>query len=174
MSSTSTAPEELSLSRVRRVRMLRRLFVLLLTLFLAAGLAGVFGVKSGTVSASGGGYDLALTYARTARPGIAVPWTVEIHHAGGFKGKTVQVSTTGAYLGLLDRNSLDPDPSSATTTSDSVIWEFDAPKGDTLTVTLDARIAPSVQSLWPPAGQTSVLDKGKPVVSVHYRTRVWP
>src|SRR4051794_19967173 len=115
MTSTSTAPEEVSVERVRRVRTVRRIFVVLLTVFLLLGLAGAFGVKSATTSASAGGYDLAVTYAKTARPGLSAPWSVEIRHTGGFDGKTVEVSTTDAYFDLLDANSLDPEPSSATT-----------------------------------------------------------
>jgi hypothetical protein len=174
MSSTSTAPEEVPVERVRRMRTVRRIFVGLLALFLLLGLLGVFGVKTATTSASGGGYDLQVTYAKLARPGLAVPWTVEIRHAGGFHGKTVEVSTTDGYFDLMDENGLDPDPSSATTSGDNIVWEFDAPKGDTLTISFDGRIGPSVQSLWPPEAETAVLEKGKPVVSVKYRTRVWP
>ena len=172
-SPTATAPKEVDIERVRRVRLVRRLFVVCLTVFLLLGLAGVFGVKSTTVSASGGGYDLEVTYAKSARPGLAVPWSVEIRHADGFDGDVV-VSTTSSYFDLFDENGFDPDPESSYSSGEDIVWEFKKPKGDTLTIGLDARIGPSVQSLWPPEATTSVLVKGKPVVSVTYRTRVWP
>jgi hypothetical protein len=171
--STSTAPEAVDIKRVRRVRAVRRVFVLCLTAFLVAGLAGVFGVKTTTVSASGGGYELEVTYAKSARPGLAIPWSVEIRHAGGFDDN-VLVSTTSSYFDLVDENGFDPDPESSYSSGEDIVWEFKQPEGDTLTIGLDARIGPSVQSLWPPEATTSVIVDGEPVVSVTYRTRVWP
>lgn len=154
---------------------MRRVFVVALTLFLLAGLAGVFGVKSSAVSATGGGYELKVTYAKWARPGLAVPWTVEVTRTGGFDDKTVTVTTSSAYFNLFDENGLDPDPSSVTTEGDLIMWEFDAPKkGDTLTIDFDARVSPAVQDLWPPYAETAVVENGDAVVSVKYRTRVWP
>lgn len=172
-SSTATAPEEVDIRRVRRVRAVRRVFVLCLTLFLVLGLAGVFGVKSASVSASGEGYELEVTYAKSARPGLAIPWSVEVRKAGGFDGDVV-VSTTSSYFDLVDENGFDPDPKSSWSSGEDIVWEFEKPDGDTLTIGLDARIGPSVQDLSPPEATTSVLVKGKPVVSVTYRTRVWP
>jgi hypothetical protein len=173
MSSTSTAPAEVDLARVRRVRAVRRVFVLCLTLFLLAGLAGLFGVKSATVKDSGGGYDLEVTYARSARPGLGVPWSVEVRHAGGFDDNVV-VSTTAKYFDLMDENGFDPDPESSWSSGDDIVWEFKQPEGDTLTIGFDGRIGPAVQTLWPPKATTSVIVDGKRVVSVTYRTRVWP
>jgi hypothetical protein len=170
---TSTAPEPADIQRVRRARMVRRAFVACLTLFLILGLAGVFGVKSATVSDSGGGYDLKVTYAKSARPGLGVPWSVEVRHAGGFDDNVV-VSTTAKYFDLMDENGFDPDPESSWSSGDDIVWEFKQPVGDTLTIGFDGRIGPAVQSLWPPEATTSVLVDGKPVVSVSYRTRVWP
>ena len=153
---------------------MRRIFVVILCSFLLAGLLGVFGVKSRTVSASGGGYELEVTYASAARPGLAIPWSIEVKKEGGFDGKTVTIATTAGYFDLFDENSLDPDPQSATSSGEDIIWEFEKPKGDTLTVDFDARVGPSVQSLWPPEAVTAVIDGGERVVEVRYRTRVWP
>lgn len=74
----STAPEPVPLSRIRRWRGGRRLFAAVLIAFLAAGLVGWLGVRSSTVAASGGGYDLSLTYASISRPGLITPWRLEI------------------------------------------------------------------------------------------------
>ncbi|MEY2476617.1 MAG: hypothetical protein QOG87_1932 [Actinomycetota bacterium] len=171
--STATAPEQVDIKRVRRVRAVRRVFVLCLTLFLILGLAGVFGVKTTSVEASGGGYDLKVTYARSARPGLAIPWSVEVTKAGGFDDN-VFVTTTSSYFDLVDENGFDPDPESSWSSGDDIVWEFKQPEGETLTIGLDARIGPSVQTLWPPEATTTVLVDGEPVVSVKYRTRVWP
>jgi hypothetical protein len=53
-----------------------------------------------------------------------------------------------------------------------VIWEFDPPDGDTLGVSLDARVEPGAQ--WGRQGETSILVDGKPVVTAKYRTWVLP
>ncbi len=98
---------------------------------------------------------------------------MEVRRPGGFDGP-VTVATTSDYLEAFDENSLDPEPSSATTDAERVIWEFDPPPvGDTLTVSLDARIEPAVQ-LARPTGVTEVLEEAEPVVSVRYRTWVMP
>jgi hypothetical protein len=171
--STSTAPEDVPLARVRRVRVLRRVFVVCLTAFLVAGLAGIWGVKSDSVVATGGGYDLQVTYAQFARPGLAVPFQIEVHSAGGFK-KDIELATTAKYFDMVDFNNLQPNPSKETMSGDSVVWTFDKPTGDTLRVSLDGRISPGVQDPWAPPATTALLVKGQPVVKVTYRTRVWP
>ncbi len=137
----------------------------------ALGLSGLLGVRSRMTTVAGGGYELTVTYAQVSRPGLATPWSLEIHHAGGFDGP-VTVSTKSSYLDLFDENGFDPDPSTTTATPDAVIWEFDPPEGDTLGVSFDARIEPGAQ--WGRTGETSVLVDGKPVVTATYKTWVMP
>ena len=138
---------------------------------LGVGLTGWLGVRTATTTARGGGYELTVTYGRVSRPGLATPWSLEIHHPGGFDGP-VMVSTNNTYLDLLDENGFDPQPSKSTATADEVIWEFDPPDGDTLGVSLDGRVEPGVQ--WGGTGVTSVLVDGKPVVTAKYKTWVLP
>jgi hypothetical protein len=166
-----TAPEEPNLLRSRRSRALRRLFMIVLAGVLALGLTGWLGVRTGIATARGGGYELTVTYGQVTRPGLATPWSLEIRHPGGFDGP-VTVSTNSRYLDLFDENGFDPQPSQSTATSDTVIWEFEAPDGDTLGVSLDARLEPGAQ--WGRPGETSVLVDGKPVVTVKYKTWVMP
>jgi hypothetical protein len=151
--------------------MVRRVGIGVLALFLGLGAINVFGVRSDRVSASGGGFDLTVTYAAMSRPGLATPWEVEVRNQGGFDGP-VTIATTGEYLDMFDENGLDPDPSSSTATADLVIWEFEPPDGETLTVSFDARLEPAVQV--GRTGETSVLVDGKSVVRVGYTTRVMP
>ena len=174
MPDTSTAPQPVSLARVHLSRRLRRIFVVALCAFLLAGLLGLFGVRSRTVTATGSGYELTVTYASAARPGLAIPWSVEVKKAGGFQGKTVTIATTAGYFDLFDENGLDPDPQSSRSAGEDIVWEFERPDGDTLTIDFDARVGPSVQSLWPPEATTAVLEGKRRVVEVRYRTRVWP
>jgi hypothetical protein len=166
-----TAPDEPNLLPSRRARALRRLFMTLLVAFLAFGMVGGLGVRSRTTTVQGGGYELTVTYGQVSRPGLATPWSFEIHRPGGFEGP-VTVSSTTSYLDLFDENGFDPEPSKATADPETVIWEFEPPDGDTLAVSLDARIEPGAQ--WGRTGQTSVLVDGKPVVTARYKTWVMP
>jgi len=166
-----TAPEEQDLLRIRRARAFRRLFIAVLFAFLGVGLADQLGVLSRTTTAQGGGYELTVTYGQVSRGGLATPWSFEVHRPGGFDGP-ITVSTTSAYLDLFDENGFDPQPNSSTATPDTVIWEFEPPDGDTLAVSLDARIEPAAQ--WGRTGETSVLVDGKPVVTARYKTWIMP
>lgn len=169
--ASSTIPEAPPLRRVRRARTMRRVALVLLGLFLALGLAGVWGVRTAEVTASGGGYDVTVEYAKVSRPGLATPWSVEVVRRGGFDGP-VTIAVLSDYLDMFDENGLDPDPSKATQDGDRVIWEFEPPPGDTLSVSFDARIEPAVQ--WGRDGLVQVLDGDDPVVEVRYRTWVVP
>jgi hypothetical protein len=166
-----TAPEEPNLVRSRRARVARRLFMVVLFGVLALGLMGRLGVHSRTTTVRGGGYELTVTYGQMTRGGLATPWSLEVHHPGGFDGP-VTISTNSRYLNLFDENGFDPEPAKATATADEVIWEFEPPDGDTLGVSLDARLEPGAQ--WGRTGETSVLVDGKPVVTARYKTWVLP
>jgi hypothetical protein len=166
-----TAPEEPDLLRSRRSRAVRRLFLTLLAALVAIGASGRLGVYSRMTTASGAGYELTVTYAQVTRPGLASPWSLEIRRPGGFDGP-VTVTTNAKYLDLFDENGFDPQPSKSTATPDMVIWEFEPPEGDTLGVSLDARIEPGAQ--WGRTGESSVLVDGQPVVTVKYKTWVMP
>jgi hypothetical protein len=147
------------------------MFMVALLGVLAIGLTGRLGVHTRTTTARGGGYELTVTYGQVTRGGLATPWSLEIRHPGGFDGP-VTVSTNTKYLDLFDENGFDPEPSSVTATADSVIWTFDEPEGDTLGVSLDARLEPAVQ--WGRTGVTSVLVDNQPVVTAKYKTWVLP
>lgn len=171
MRGESTLPEPTPERRIRRARAVRRAGVAALLAFLTLGALNVFGVRSDSVTASGGGYELTVTYAAMTRPGLATPWETVVRRPGGFRGP-VTVATTGDYFGMFDFNGLDPEPSATTATGDLLIWEFDPPPGDVLRISLDARTEPAVQS--GRAGETAVLSDGDPVVRVRYTTRVMP
>jgi hypothetical protein len=166
-----TAPEETRLLVSRRARKLRRIFMTLVAVFLLLGATGFLGVRTTQVGARGGGYELTVTYGQVSRPGLATPFGIEIRHPGGFDGP-VTVSSRSSYLSMFDENGLDPDPSSVTATAEQVIWQFDPPPGEVLSVSLDARVEPGVQ--WGRSGETSVLEDGHPVVTARYHTWIMP
>lgn len=166
-----TAPEENDFRSMRRARAVRRAFMSAVAVFLLLGLSGTLGVRSRTTAVQGGGYELTVTYGQVSRPGLPTPWRFEVRRPGGFDGP-ITVSTSSEYLDLFDENGFDPEAAKVTATPDAVIWEFEPPPGDTLAVSLDARIEPAAQ--WGRSAETSVLVDGVPVVTARYKTWILP
>lgn len=172
MAPLPTHPRETSsLPDQRRHRRERRMGLGLLGVVLLAGALNLLGVRESTVSASGGGVELTVTYAAVSRPGLATPWTLRVHRDGGFQGP-VTVATTADYFDLFDENGLDPDPDTATATPDRLVWEFAPPEGEDLVVDFDARLEPAFHT--GRDAETSVIVDGEPVATVRYRTVVMP
>jgi hypothetical protein len=171
--STSTAPEELPLSRIRRARSGRRLFFALLTLFLFLAFTGVLGVRTGEATGSGGGYEVTVTHPSVTRPGLAANLSIELRREGGLPG-VVTLAMSSSYLDNFDENGLDPDPVQATTDQERVIWTFDPPPaGETITISFDTRVEPSVQ-FKRAKGKVEVLENGQAVATVNFRTLMLP
>ena len=166
-----TSPLPRSLDLLRRARAFRRAFLAALVAVLVLAAANVLGPRVGAVTAMGGGYRLAVTYAEVSRPGLATPWGVEVTREGGFDGP-IRIATTRSYLHLFDYNVIHPQPSAETGTPELVIWEFDPPPGETFRASFDGRLEPT-EHLGPLAA-TSVLEGHVPVVTVRYTTRVVP
>jgi hypothetical protein len=143
-SPTSTVREALEVdpARLRRGVLWRRIFTVLLTLFIAAALAGWFGMRSRTTSVTQGATSLQLKYAQITRRGVSAPWDLQIRERGGF-AHDVEVEMPLKYLEILDVQEIQPQPTDETTTADVVRWTFSRPDGDTLRVRLDAQADPS-------------------------------
>lgn len=172
--SVPTEPAPTSVRRQRRARSVRRVFVGALALFLALGALGLYGVRTTTADATGGGYEVSVTYASLSRPGLATPWSFEVTRPGGFPdGLTVAV--TSSYFDAFDENGLGPAPVEETTDGDRTIWRFGPQPGNTLSVSFDARIEPGVQ-LTRAKGTLEVLAgrTGPTAVAVSFATLVLP
>lgn len=143
----------------------------LLAVFVLLGAATVFGARSATVHASGGGVDLTVTYPAVTRPGLAIRWIIRVHRAGGFD-KPIDLAVTSRYLDLFDFNNLDALPTGTVTDGELSIWTFDPPVGDTLVVAFDGRVEPAQQ--YGKSATVAVMEGGVPIVSVRYATRVMP
>jgi hypothetical protein len=142
--SIPTEPRPTDIRRQARSRLARRVFAVALGLFLALGALGVYGVRTRTVSAAGGGYELSVRYASVSRPGLATPWSLEVRRPGGFPdGVTVAVKSS--YFDVFDENGLDPAPVEETSDGERTFWTFGPSAGDTISVSFDARIEPGVQ-----------------------------
>jgi hypothetical protein len=170
--STSTTPEPVDLRALRRARLGRRAFVVVLTAFLVLGALGVYGVRTAEVSAAAGGYELAVKYATVSRSGLATPWSVELRRDGGFGQDTVTLAADAGYFDIFDENGFDPEPLESRTEGDRIVWTFRAPEGDTLTVDFDARIEPAVQ-LTRAEGRVSLVGADAPL-AVTFSTFVMP
>ena len=167
-----TVPEDAAgPSEQRRHRIERRVGLGVVFVVLALGAANLLGVREATATASGGGFELSVTYASVSRPGLSTPWTVRVRSPGGFEGPVV-LATTPDYFELFDENGLDPDPRESTSTEEATVWEFAPPRGEILVVSFDARLEPAFHT--GRSATTSVLVDGEPVVSVSYRTVVMP
>ncbi|MGI8810359.1 MAG: hypothetical protein ACR2KK_21415 [Acidimicrobiales bacterium] len=175
--SIPTEPQPTDISRQVRSRLVRRIFVVGLGLFLVLGALGFYGVRTRSASAAGGGYEVSVRYATVSRPGLATPWSVEVRRPGGFPdGLTLAVMS--GYFDAFDENGLDPAPVEETSDGERTYWRFGPSAADTIAVSFDARIEPGVQATRV-KGRVEVLD-GPPgpqsaaVVTVDFGTWVMP
>jgi hypothetical protein len=171
VSSSSTLAEPISIAGERRSWWVRTCALALLFAFALAGLLGVWGVHSATVTAtSAGGLTVRVTYPNRTRPALAVPFSIVVTRPGGFDSP-IEVATSTHYLAAFDENGTNPAPDRATTDAEHTTWTYDPPPGDTLTVWLDTRIEPGVQ--WRRRG-TTVVRTGGDEVRVHYTSWIFP
>jgi hypothetical protein len=148
---------------------MRRVALVVLAAFVLAGAVGLFGIRTRTVSASGGGYQMSLDYPWTDRPGQPIHWVLTVRRDGGFTDD-VHVGITQAWFDLLDLNDIEPQPSASHSDGRFVVWTFDPPAGDVLRVSIDALI--QLNTHFGSGAEVAVMEGGRPVVSVHYRTWV--
>jgi hypothetical protein len=157
-----------------RMVWIRRAFIALLALVVAAGAIGLLGVRSRTVTAmsADANTSLSVEYAQVARAGLDVPFRVTIHRNGGFD-QDLTVVMSSDYLDLFDRNTVDPEPSESTATDQSVIWRFSPPPTDTFEITVDMQVQGGRH--WGRGGSAAVLaDDGSPLVQVTFKTWLVP
>jgi hypothetical protein len=145
--------------------------VALLVIFVVVGASGLLGPKTGTTSASAGGYTLDVTYPAVTRPGLPVRWEYQLRHPGGFEGP-ITLSFTFDYIHLFDLTNIEPEASSAVATGDRLVYGFDPPDGDTFRVSMDAAAESGFHET--PTTLTTVSVRGREVVSVSFSTRVVP
>lgn len=165
----STLPDRAPLERVRRSRALRRAGLVALALGVALG--SWLGDREEVVSIEEGDLRLVVNYPAVARPGFAVDWRVAVQLAGGF-GEPVRIAVTRRYLEALDLNAVHPQPAVERVWDDRVIWEFEPPRGEALTIELDGRHEPGVVGLL--VGQVAVLQGDRAVVEAAYSTLMLP
>lgn len=149
----------------------RRVFIVLMLLFVIAGVTGLLGTRSATKTATEGDYTVSVQYARIARAGLDVPWQVTVTRAGGFSGP-ITLAVSAQYFDIFESQGFSPEPSDETATGDTLYLTFDKPPGDTLQVSYDIYVQPSSQEGH--SGQVSVIAGGRPVATVGFTTTLVP
>lgn len=141
---------------------------LLLIAVVVLAAIGFLGPRPGTTSASANGWEFNATFPVVLRAGQPAPIVFDVSREGGFDGP-ISLSICGDYFSELDFQNWYPNPSGETRGSDSLVYEFDPPEADRLTISLDARAAPG--GLGSISGCTvSVLEQGQPAASLNFTT----
>jgi hypothetical protein len=134
--------------------------------------AAIFGVDSASITRSGTGFELTVTYGEVSRPALATPFDIEVVRPDGFD-EPVRIAVDQEYLRMWDENGLVPAPSGESIVGDWVVWEFEPPSGTSLRVTYDARIEPAAQE--GRSGSVALLDDDDVVLArIDFTTRVMP
>jgi hypothetical protein len=160
-----------TLRRLKRARLVRRVVLAALLLFVLAGLLNLLGVRMATVSQEAGNHELSVRYPIIGRPGLGMSWQIEVTRRGGFEGP-VELAVDSTYFAIFDENGLDPSPASETPAGDMVIWMFDQPEGDRLVVDFDARFAPTWSLT--EEGRVELRDGDEVLAAVGFRTWIMP
>jgi len=161
----------------RRRRMLHRAVsgflaaIMLIAVLDGADVVDLLGPDERHRTTSGGGFDLDVEYPSITRPALASVFRITVEREGGFD-EPVQVAVSRTYLEAWDLNGILPAPAAETAEGRWIIWEFDPPPGDVLTVTYEARIEPGEQDDVP--GHVAVMVEEEPVATVDFVTRVRP
>lgn len=150
---------------------MRRLMLTMLALLVLADLTGLLGVHTSEATATQHGYTLSLRYPGVARAGLDVEWQATLTHPGGF-GKQITLAVTGDYFDIFETQGFHPQPAAETRDAHTYYLTFEAPRGDTFVVYYDAYIQPASQE--GKSAQLAVIDHGRSVVSLDYRTRLLP
>lgn len=138
-----------------------------------AAAVGLLGVRTGEVTAAGGGYTMTVWYSEMTRPGLATPFSVEVRPDSGELPPSVTVRVSSPYLALFDDNGLEPTPTESYNTPEWTWWTFDVPPGsEVLRVDLDARLEPAVQ--YGETATAAIEVDGQQVVSADFTTGVAP
>lgn len=156
----------------RRARLVRRVILVVLVVFVGLGLTGMLGYREGTTSASGGGYELRVDYPQITRGGLPTRWAATITRSDGGALPAVSLRINAAHLDLFDHNVVLPTPSDTWQTPDWTTWDFDAAGETELTVLLDMRTQPNVR--WRHPGRVQLLVEDAVVAEVDYHTTVLP
>ncbi|WP_432560936.1 hypothetical protein [Kineococcus sp. SYSU DK003] len=159
-------------SRGPVVQALRRAGVVVLLLVVVAGGAGLLGVRTSEATAAGGGYELTVTYPRTARAGLDAEWGVDLTAPPEGFGDQVVLAVTSDYFDFWEEQGFSPEPSAQTSDATWDYLTFDPPPGREFSLSFDAYVQPSSQRGGD--GEVAVLVGDQRAVSVSFSTWLAP
>lgn len=134
-----------SLASARRGRVVRRISVTVIAIFVVAGVFGVWGPRTARTTASSGPVAVALEHASVTRGGLPAPWALTITRTDGAALGDVTVVVDRELFTIFDHNDLVPPPDTVGQDEQSTTWTFDDVTGDELFVELDVRTQPGVR-----------------------------
>lgn len=172
VTATSTRDDLGDATASRHRKLLRRSGFTLLALIVLVGLLGLLGPRERTVRASGGGYDLTLTYGSVVRSGQPVPLEITVRAPATFDGP-VEIALDPDVFERFDFQNWYPNPDKESRLPGELSYEFEPPDGDRLDVHLDARVSPGL-SLGPEDYWVAVMVGGQEAVRIDYRMWVAP
>lgn len=149
----------------------RRVGFLLLVLFVAAGLFGFLGDRHGVVEGSSGGHELRLEFARSARPGLDVPFEITVSRDRGLDAE-VTLALTGEYLDMYETQGWYPEATDMTRDGEWVYLTFATEGQPEMVIDFDAYIQPN--AVRPRSGQLAVVVDGEPAEPLSFRTVLFP
>lgn len=157
-------------------RWVRRVLLAFLVVMIAAALAGLFGPRSATASATGGGFTLDVTYASIGRAGMPAPVEIRVATEDGSPlPSEVTVAITTRYLGLYDDGvTPSPQPEQARDDGTRTLWTFATVEQRHETVILLDGDLDSAWQLGDGGTVEVVADDGATAVAVDIETKVAP
>lgn len=157
--------------RRRGVR-IRRCVLVVMVVVVGVAASGLLGVHTRSVSATAGGWTLAVDYAGVARAGLDVPLRITVTHPGGFDDE-ITLAVDRDYLVMFEQQGFYPDASASNSRGDDVLLTFDAPpSGAVFVVDFDAYVQPANQA--GERGTVAVVQGSDRLVEVDFRTVLFP
>lgn len=154
--------------RGRGGRVAHRVAVLIMVALVLGGLLGLLGPRTGHATAEDNGYSLSLDHPAITRAGQPAELHLTVEREGGFDGP-VTLSVCDRWFDDFDFHAWFPTPVEETTGPGVLVYEFDPPSGDVLSISLDAHTAPGRP--WATEEcEVAVLQSDVPQVSVGFTT----
>lgn len=150
----------------------RRVTIAVLLLIVVAGATGFLGTHTRTASASADGYRLTLTYAWVARPGLDVPWRVQVHCPGGCRDD-ITLAVSAEYFRIFETQGFSPNVDQSTSDGKFVYLTFSAPPaGHDFGVDYDAYIQPGSHTGAP--ATVRLIVQSRLITELHVHTWLVP
>lgn len=156
----------------RAIEVLARRVVLgLLVVFLIAGLFSLFGQRSATVTASGGGATLTVRSPDALRGGLVYQTKITAQGAAAIDAPKLVLSP--GFLDGLTINTLEPSPAEEKTVDGHLVLTFPPVEaGDLLTVWIDGQVNPT--TVGRRVHEVTLRDGENPLVSARLDVEVYP